>query len=335
MDAKQPSISTQFAKTKVICVGRYLIDIPESATLAYGRMHVPFETVRLAGKGNDMANIIALHSQMLDKRRNEARRELREDDSLLGKVIQGHSPNQKLLFDLSKLAPDKYSLKAYVSVGPDLYVIFGDSYASKTTVMGSVAELLKAADRIKPMKAGEIPEQPGFCINGAIVDDADNTKAERVELGIRFENHPDVRFSMEMVRKTRAVHSDALEPRLKEAEKDAFSKGMGEWYSKIVQFRRGSRKLGPWEGFEALAWLPPFEDNVGVHQFNFVALGEPNNSYVPMVDFMLDTGVMKNTRASVKPSISDEEALFVWEKLLSSLRVRPLKTGGGEKSRSQ
>ncbi|MCL1861383.1 MAG: T6SS immunity protein Tli4 family protein, partial [Proteobacteria bacterium] len=45
----------------------------------------------------------------------------------------------------------------------------------------------------------------------------------------------------------------------------------------------------------------------------------------PAVTLKLYTGVVENTRASVQPSLTDDEAIAMWDKLTSTIRVRPVK----------
>ncbi len=47
----------------------------------------------------------------------------------------------------------------------------------------------------------------------------------------------------------------------------------------------------------------------------------------PVLDIQLNTGVKDDRTANVKPSLTDEEAVALWDKLTASIRVRP--TGGG------
>ena len=122
------------------------------------------------------------------------------------------------------------------------------------------------------------------------------------------------------------VESNALEPRLKQAEKDARAAGAGDWYSRVKFFRRGDREINGWHGFEVLARKPAQAGGSGNHQFAFLSLGELKNPLKPELDVQLDTGVHGNDTAATPPSLTDEEAVALWDKLTSSIRVRP--TGG-------
>jgi hypothetical protein len=137
-----------------------------------------------------------------------------------------------------------------------------------------------------------------------------------------FDNFSEQRepdFSVEVIKnQDYLVESSALEPRLKRAEKDG-----GSWYTRVKFLRRSPRELGNWKGFEALARKPAQEGNTESHQFAFVSLGALHDPLQPSLDIQLDTGVKDDKTASIAPSLTDEEAVALWDKLTSSIRVRP------------
>jgi hypothetical protein len=144
-------------------------------------------------------------------------------------------------------------------------------------------------------------------------------------LGVRLKEFPDVHFSIEVNKNGNfLIESSRLEPRLKAAEKDAGSK-----YSRIVFLRRGERHLGQWHGEEALARMPAQEKSSDAHEFLFLSLGAVNDPFLPKLDVQLNTGVKDNKTANAHPSLSDEEAVALWDKLITSIRVRPTSVNKG------
>jgi hypothetical protein len=141
---------------------------------------------------------------------------------------------------------------------------------------------------------------------------------------VRLKEYTDVHFSIQLVRKDYVVESDAIEPRLNQAQRDAVANGWGEWYSRIKLLRRRDRALGPWNGFEVLAHLPAQKGMHDTHDFNFVALGVPKDPHMPTIDMKLDTGVRDNQVGAVRPSISDNEAIYIWDQITASIRLRPV-----------
>lgn len=324
MESPSARMTSLFTNQKTVCVGRFLIEIPATATLVYGGMAAPYKTYRLAGDAKNVARIIAEYKRDLAKRRDRVYGDLLKTDSMLGKLIKGPAPNQQIFFDLSSEAGDMYEIKSLTAIGPDLYLQSANTFANLDYYSEDLAALTEGASRLTHRNDTAIPIESGFCIDGALVRDTKDYQVERIQVGVRLKELPDVHFSIEMVRKSRRVESDALEPRLREAESEAHAMGMGSWHRKIKTLRRGKRVLKPWTGYEVLARLPAQKLSGESHQFNFVAIGEPKNAYVPTIDMALDTGVKENEPGAVTPSITDEEAVYLWDRLTNSLRIRPV-----------
>jgi hypothetical protein len=313
-----------FKDVRTMCIGRFLIDIPASATVVFGRADTPYQTYRIKGAAKNIDQVITGLHRELSQQKEKVFGDLLKDDSMLGKVIDRRNGNQKIMFDLSPAAGDEYRIKSLTKVGDDLFLQYADTFADRDYYSQDLDELNAAAMRLSPRNNDSIPAESGFCIDGALVRDSEHYDVERIQVGIRLQEFPDVHFSVEMVRKSEEIESDALKPRLKEAEREARQTGMWSWYEKIKTIRRGKRVLAPWSGYEVLARLPPQKLEGESHQFNFVAIGEPKNAYIPTIDIALDTGVKNNEPGAVKPSISDDEAVYIWDKLTNSLRVRPV-----------
>lgn len=324
MATPSPRMSTLFNETRTICVGRFLLDIPASATVVFGRADTPYQTSRYEGEGDNADQIIQELLKDLGNERYRVRGKLREPESMLGKVADGPVPGQKILFDLSKASGEEYHIKSFTKVGSDLFL--QSAHAFPHRVSERLPKLNSSAGRLVPRDNNSIPTESGFCIDGALVRDAEHYEVERVQLGVRLSEFPDVHFSIQMVRKSERIESDALEPRLKEAEREANQMGSGAWYARIKTLRRGERTLKPWSGYEVLAHLPPQEHEGESHHFNFVALGEPKNANIPTIDMDLNTGVKNNRPGAVWPSITDDEAVYIWDRLTNSLRLRPVHT---------
>lgn len=113
-----------------------------------------------------------------------------------------------------------------------------------------------------------------------------------------------------------------LETLLVRAEKNAKIAGLGIHYARIKTFRRGPRELGVWKGYEILARKPPFKKDTDAHEFRFRSVGAVNDAYHPELDVQLDSGVRGNRKAAIQPSITDEEAIALWDRLIKSIRIR-------------
>lgn len=310
-----PRLQAIFSSTKTACFGQFTVGVPATATLVYGPASVDAPIRYFPGESNIIDDHIKAQLMEVEKDRQF----LTEDDvvkfPLFGKVINGAIPGQKLVFgSLEQIA---YTIHSFVPIGKDLYIQSLD-YAKPHEK--SIATLNKVAKTLRLRDLDEIPTEVGTCIEGGFV--GYKPEFESVSLGIRLKEFPDVHFSIEVVKNGEYIpgRSD-LETRLKAAET-----GGGIWYSHVKFFRRAPRQIGDWRGAEALALKPQQEKEQASHEFHFISMGAPNDSLQPRLDMQLDTGTSGRRKGAVKPSLSDEEAVALWDKLVSSIRVRP--TGG-------
>jgi hypothetical protein len=184
-------------------------------------------------------------------------------------------------------------------------------------------ELNEISPLLVPRQEDHIPNGQGICLDGAFINEPANPINEYVTLGVRFAAFQDVHFSVEMTKKDVLVASDALEPRVRKAEAELRKAGAGGWYDKVKVFRQGQRIIGTLKGFEYLAWKPPVSGTNDSHVFAFVSQGVPSDPLQPVLDVALDTGVKGNQANGAKPSITHEEAIYLWGRLTRSIRPRP------------
>jgi Tle cognate immunity protein 4 C-terminal domain/Tle cognate immunity protein 4 N-terminal domain len=322
MEQRLPTVVEVFTHLKTVCVGRFLIDVPATAELSYGEFWAPYKIVRIPGGADKLKSYLGRFEQELDSRRHLASKELRGPESMLGKVIEGPIPGLLHFMSMSRGYYGFYHIQSLLPVGNDLFIqsatpLRGDDYLNTIKILNDVARRLEA-------RSDEMPTKSGFCIDGALIVDAAKSDVEKIQFGVRLKEYDDVHFSVEMTRKDYVVESDALEPRVEQARRDGVVNGFGNWYSKIAMFRKGKRSLGPWSGFEVLARVPPQKGKGEGHDFNFVALGIPKDPLAPTIDMKLDTGVRGNRPGAVKPSVTDEEALYIWDRITTSIRLRPV-----------
>jgi hypothetical protein len=323
-----PRLQPLFEKTRTVCFGRFVIEVPATATVVYGPAHVSMPIERYPGEGSRLAESVAEREQML---KSEARYPKSQGLNLYVKTLDGVMPGQKIVIGYETFSSPFYKVESLLNIGEDLFVQRMQAYPKKKegeqselwSTTEAIANLNMIAQRLRTRAADEVPTEPGICIDGGFVSEPPQYVYEWITLGVRLKEFPDVHFSISVTKKDILVESDAIEPRLKRAEKDAHKRGQGEWYSRIQFFRRGTRQLGDWTGFEVLARMPAQENVSERHEFAFLSQGVPKDPFKPVLDIKLDTGVKKNTAAGAPPSLSDEEAVALWDKLISSIRVRP------------
>jgi hypothetical protein len=229
-------------------------------------------------------------------------------------------PGQKILFAMSRDSANPYELRSYTPIGGDLLLVWAAA-AQEPRKFAERIEHLNAISRRAIKRADdEIPTAQGMCIEGAFIAPLDSFNTERVTFGVRLD---DVHFSMEMTAKAKLVESDGLKWRVEDAAEEARKRGGADWYSRIKFFKRGERTIGGWNGYEVMARKPAQKVEHRSHEFAFVSHGEPMNPMLPVLDLSLHTGVDGNEQGARPPSISDHDAIALWEKLIGSIRQRP------------
>lgn len=315
-----------FETTKTICIGRFVLDVPAESEVIFGPARLPYLIELRSNAVSDFDEVIA--GRLKEITLNDlprARGPLIKPDSMFGKVINGAVNNQRIVFGASKGIGSFYSIESIQMVGHSLYVqstmAYGDDYRE------SIAQLNAVAPLLQPRRDDEVPTVPGVCLEGAFINEPGTPIYEAVSLGVRLRKYPDVHLSLEMTKKFLKVEGDSLEARANEAEKDARRSGAGSWYDRVKVFRRGERKIGQWSGSEYLARKPAIGQVHDSHEFAYFSHGESGNPMVPALDIELDTGVKNNKVGGMQTSITDDEAIYLWDKITSSLRPRP--TSGG------
>ncbi|WP_342119194.1 T6SS immunity protein Tli4 family protein [Pseudoduganella sp. OTU4001] len=321
MLSKENRLSNVFSKTKKVCIGRFIVDIPETAEVVYGPARVPVEISRRPSEGANLHAAIEEAVRAVEERRWLALGELKSKSSLLGTVMEGIGPNQKLVFSIGRGDTAAYNIQSFVSAGNDLFLQEYEAYG-KEDAYEAVRKAKEIASLLRYRSEEDIPAEDGICIDGAFLGEPANYMVEAVSLGIRLKEFDDVHMSIQMTKKDIRIESDALEPRIRAAEKDAIKGGHGHWYKRIKFLREGPRRIGGWDGFEIAARKPSQTHEEESHEFAYMSQGEPKNPFLPVLDVQLHTGVHDNKIGGTLPSISDDEAIYLWDKVLGSIRPR-------------
>lgn len=313
MNDLSPRLLALFETPKTICFGRFILTIPSTATVVFGPGAADGGDIEYyPGAALTIETRIAVLLREIEKDREFLDTDDLERFALFGKVINGALPTQKLVFGSRDHAT--YSIDSFISKGNDLFIQSAVSAVSKDE---TISRQNNTARHLRIRAEDEVPTEPGICIDGGFL--ASDPKFEKVAIGIRLKEFPDVHLSVEVIKnQDYLVDSNELQPRLAGAARDG-----GTLYSRIKFLRRGDRQLGDWKGYEVLARKPAQVESTESHEFHFMSLGARNDPLQPQLDIQLNTGVKEDRAANVKPSITDDEAVALWDKLTNSIRVRP------------
>ena len=331
MDKPIPKIEKLFAETKPICFGRFVIDIPKTAQVVWGPTNVGWEIVSYPGQANKV------FAEIRDKTEEFKNIKHLEVSSALVGAFDGPNPQSKIVVGYPS-RHDAYETKlySYIKLQPHAFVQTAAALMAENALVQpqnpegyrkTLAELQDTARRLRVREETDIPAEPGICIEAGFISEADGRYHEMTSIGFRFPEYPDVTFSIQTQKTDRVDEANSLDWSLKKGKEFAGVAGKGEWYSRIKTLREGKRRIGDWEGAEKLGRKPATTDGTpSVHEFLFQSAGVANDMFRPIIDMDLHSGVEVNGKGGNEPSLKDDEAVALWDKLTTSIRARP--TGG-------
>jgi hypothetical protein len=316
-----------FEKTKTVCFGRFLIDVPASATVAWGEVDIPLG-VSVYPDGVDEVKELA--QKFIDKLNSEKNINQNYVPLLIsvdpvnqpeGKIITGYEDFESI---------NDIKINGYFRMGNDGVII--ESRPLKDRKNQVIRNIKSIASNLRRLPDNEIPTEPGNCIEYAFLRDdpaiVKENQGELIRVGFRLKEFPDTHVSI-FVGPSNPYYneSDSLKWQLERLEKRMKAEDPNNPNLKTRYLRRGDRKIHDWVGgFEALSHTPDQPEAHPIHDFGMDFRGVPSDPYKPYADIRMQTGVFDNVAGATKATLTDEEAIAVWDRITSTIRVRPTST---------
>ena len=171
----------------------------------------------------------------------------------------------------------------------------------------------------------EVPKEPGYCVKNGFMTDKKYDSQEMADAGLYFPSFPDVTFSITSNKNAYGDYPPAeydakvrgklsLLARIQEAKNQ-----QGKNYPPRTLLREGKRDVQHWHGEESL-----IRRTDGVHDFEWTLVGTPGDiAYPAVLEASMYTKVAHNmVGAAEASSLTDEEAIALWDRLLSGLKFR-------------
>lgn len=324
MPPPTPRLQAMFEKTKTVCFGRFMVDVPASATVAWGEVAVPLG-VNVYPNGTAEVKTLAqkfVDELMSDKAINQ------NDVPLLISVHDVDQPEGKIVVGYEDFeAINGLKINGYFRLNNDGVVI--DSRPLRPRKDQVIADITSIARRLQQRAENEIPAEPGNCIEYAFLPDnpapGEEPPVELIRIGFRLKEFPDTHLSVFVgPSNPHYEESHSLEWRLTQLEKNQKAQDPNNPLIKTKDLRRGERQIHGWlNGFEALSRTPEQAEIHSIHDFAMDFRGVPSDPLQPYVEIQMQTGVADNVAGATKASLTDEEAIAVWDKITSTIRVRP------------
>jgi len=301
-------IEQLFQRTKQLCFGRYVLTAPIDSRLEFGR---DFPT--LPDQADDIEQVMAAERV---------------------KILKGHKTAEITYFGkgpivntwLIRSYGDKFAkelelegFRIYYIVGPHIFMEGTATAKSQNmTVERIFKDIVETASNLRPRSPDEVPRDQGLCHEYGFTRVDGSSGDALTQAGLHMAALPDVVFSVESnqtVNTNFADNSYGLLKLIADRKREA-----GSSYPKLTTLREGKKKVHGWNGEESLVRAAD-----GSHDFEWMFIGEnggsvarPGNLNVTMFTKVASDRV----GAAAASSLNDQEAIALWDKLLTGLKFR-------------
>ncbi|BDT60038.1 hypothetical protein MasN3_35320 [Massilia varians] len=195
MTVLTPRLQPMFEKTKAVCFGRFMIDVPAATTVAWGDVSVP---LGVSVYPNGVNEVEAMAQTFIDELKSEKAIYL-NDIPLLISVEEITHPEGKIVTGYEGFeAISELKINGYFKLNDDGVVI--DSRPLDNMKDRVTSDIISIAQRLRPRAEHEVPAEPGNCIEHAFLPDKPGTKKERraelISIGFRLKEFPDTHLSI-------------------------------------------------------------------------------------------------------------------------------------------
>ncbi|MEN3109824.1 T6SS immunity protein Tli4 family protein [Uliginosibacterium paludis] len=314
-----PKIDALFAKTRPVCFGRFVMDVPANADLIFGGQAFGPNIETFENGSKDLKKLASSKKTEL-----EAIKHREEVGSLFRSEVDGPTEGSwTLLFWSSRNSTYTTDVWGYLSAPPHGFLYKGlASPIDGRPLEGEVKKLTYVANNLRARQPDEVPTEPGVCLDLGFIKDDGGKFQEIFNIGLRFPSLPDVSFSISSNKDAR--RDTSFEERRNEAKKAALMHApLATLFGKVKTLREGKHDVFRWKGDEALFRRPLDDERKGVwHEFQFEYPGIRYDHHNPGWEAALFTGVKGNTAGAQASSLTDDEAIALWDRLLATVRLR-------------
>ncbi|MFC5512493.1 T6SS immunity protein Tli4 family protein [Massilia jejuensis] len=323
-----PRLRALFENTKIFCFGRYAIEVPQEAQLIMGELSFP-SRIRVIPGG-------------IEKGKHKAKEKvakLKWEDATAEITYNEAGPIEdswQTRYFENEFAKEDNSLffDTYISKG-EITFMLGDAIEKGESESAVIARQRARAKSLRLRAADEVPTEPGFCIKHAFMASDRYDHQEMASAGIYLPSFPDITFS---ISSNKDAYADYKKERFEEMKRDALpllariksaQKMQGVLYPQRDVLREGKRDVQHWHGEESLIRRPD-----GTHDFEWAFVGTPRDvanpsSFHAAMFTKVETNMVGAAKAA---SVSNDEAVALWDKLLSGLKFRVKVPGAPEGS---
>ena len=311
-------------KMKTVCIGRFLIDLPEETHFELRRPRIDgldissaderdadFQ-VRLAQRE---AQLRATPDRLGGDRNLESVREVKTDNGVVGKIfVHGRTlmeGTRNRGLELERYRYEGVAIEAMVHGQGMSFDLTANDYDPD-----KIEDLPRLVAKLVPNPHNRIPAEPGFCVDRAwFRDPLTAGQGEEIMMSAQLPSHPDIEFLILLAAGNKPNKQSLLERSAAvDAKLSTFDK------THVSNLRASPRTIGGIRGDELVTRFSEKNDAV-VYTFWWEVNGTADNVLIPHLSFTMETG--KGGNGPVPSSLSQDAALALWDKISSSIRLRP------------
>jgi hypothetical protein len=310
---------------KTVCIGRFLVDLPEEARLELTRPRIDGfdissfdepEADFKARLGQREARLRNTPDQFGGNRNLELVREVKTDNGVVGKIyVHGRVVREGTRLkglELERYRFEGVAVEALVHGQGMSFDLSADRYDP-----AQIDNLAKLVAKLVPNPENRVPTEPGFCIHRAwFRDPLTANQGEQIMMFAQLPSHPDIQF-MAMLAAGRKAAAQGLLERTADAEAGLSP----DEKARVSNFRATRRTIAGIAGDEVLTRVAEFNDAIG-YTFWWEVDGIEDNILVPHLAFKMYVG--KGDKGPVPSSLSQGAAVELWDKISSSIKLRPI-----------
>ena len=292
-------------------MGRFLIDVPAGSTLSGGNYKYDFiriEPVK-AMTNEEFEKEVGKREADLGSAKNKKTRQ-----SMLLQSVQSENGARVLASWKSDASAAQIRVAGYRWINGTRY-LFEDDVGGNKQEQG-ISSMQDALSRLRHRADTDIPTDPGFCFAGGFIANT-HWQNEEASLSIDIAGHPDAFVSVWIYPLASHKRDKPLLDRM-----GGMVQFLGNLATSVRVLRKGDRQVGPYPGQEYLATAPG-SNGMRSHAFVWETQGDGTLD-TPAIKIELTTGYHDGKGNQQKTSLTDQEAMKLWDDLLNSFRLRPI-----------
>ncbi|MYM82131.1 hypothetical protein GTP44_09225 [Duganella sp. FT50W] len=303
---------------KPVCLGRFVLEVPTQAVVTYRRANVAGWAIATTVETNEEFEArIRQKEELLASKRNQrdgVSLELAhkvKTDHLIGKIFLYGRTWIGLMRGGKEVMTESVSIDALVRAGGVSY-----DFTAELREPEEIQRLEKLLQQLQPVHEGEVPTSAGFCFDrGILRDPITINDHEHVSLFWGTLEQPDLAASLSSFAGANAGRTLL--------QRHASNDILQEYASHFHDLRIGSRVINGLPGEEILQRVDEL-NGVKLQDFRWESITDEGDVFLPKLTLELTTGFGKPGKP-VNSSLSDAEALALWDQISSSLRRRPVR----------